>query len=85
MFSLNDRFLNMVASEVRQKRMREAQTQRLLRQIRPRSQAKIRYYHRFLHRFGHLLENWGGALQRHAQPAADSSILSSSKPASSSG
>lgn len=85
MFSLNDRFLNMVASEVRQKRMREAETQRLLRQIRPRSQANIRFYHRSLHRFGHILEHWGSALQRHTQPSADSTILSSSKPASSSG
>jgi len=83
MFSLNDRFLNMVASQVRQKRMQEAQTQRLLRQIRPRSQANIRFYHRFLHSLGHRLEIWGSSLQRYSGPAAEASIISSSKPASS--
>jgi hypothetical protein len=82
MFSLNDRFLEMVASEVRNKRLQEAQSQRLLRQMRSGSQNNTRFYYRFLHGLGQRLENWGNKLQKHTQPAAEASIFSSSKPAS---
>jgi hypothetical protein len=83
MLSLNDRFQDMVASEVRNKRLQEAQSQRLLRQIRSGSQTNTRFYNRFLHGLGHHLENWGSKLQKHTQPAAEASMFSSSKPASS--
>jgi hypothetical protein len=83
MLSLNDRFQDMVASEVRNKRLQDAQSQRLLRQMRSGSQTNTRFYDRFLHGLGHRLENWGTKLQKQTQPAAEASIFSSSKPASS--